>query len=48
MKVLMTEEVDDYLTELVQVLYDESYFGFEDAAIEYIFDLYDDIKTSLP
>jgi hypothetical protein len=36
MKVLMTKEVNDYLIGLIQILYNESYFGFEDAAIEYV------------
>ncbi len=48
MEVLITKEVNDYLVELISTLYEEGYFGFEDSAVKYVFELYDDIKVSLP
>lgn len=47
MKVLLSKEVNDYLVELIKILYEKEYFGFEDSAVEYVFDLYDDIESSL-
>ncbi|NDW10390.1 hemagglutinin [Dysgonomonas sp. 520] len=48
MKVLLTKQVNDYLIDLIQILHNEGYFNFEDPAVEYVFDLYDKIETSLP
>jgi hypothetical protein len=36
-----------YLKELIPVLYDKEYFGFEENAIEYVNDLIDDIVTNI-
>ncbi|MDR2691793.1 MAG: hypothetical protein LBB73_05780 [Dysgonamonadaceae bacterium] len=48
MKILSSPEVLQYLNELVDILYEENYFGFEDSAIEYVEKLKSDIKKTLP
>ena len=48
MKVLFLPEVEDYLYELTEILYDKEYFGFKESAIEYVTDLEYDIRTNLP
>jgi hypothetical protein len=48
MKVLVLPEVRQYLKEVAHMLYQEDYFGFEETAIKYVEDLFDDIKTTLP
>jgi hypothetical protein len=48
MKVLILPEVEEYLEDLGQVLYEKEYFGFEEEAIEYVEDLVYDIKKNLP
>ena len=48
MKVLAKAEVIDYLEELVSILYEKDYFGYEEFAIKYVDDLIDDIKANLP
>lgn len=48
MKVLLTKEVKLYFLELVQLLYEKDYFGFENMAFDYVTDLIHDITTSLP
>ena len=47
-KVIATPEVYDYLDELVTILYQKKYFGFEDFAIDYVDELLDDILATLP
>ena len=48
MKVLFLPEVEDYLYELTEILYQKEYFGFKESAIEYVTDLENEIKTTLP
>ena len=48
MKVLATPKIHDYLDDLVTVLYENGYFGFEDFAIDYVNDLIDFIITRMP
>ena len=48
MKVLFLPEVVNQFLELAQVLYDEGYLGFKDAAIAYSEQLFRDIQTNLP
>ena len=48
MNVLITPEVYNYLDELVTVLYEKGYFGFEEFAINYVDELLDDILANLP
>ena len=47
MRVIAKPEVYGYLEELVNVLYENGYFGFEDDAIEYVKDLVFDIEKNL-
>ena len=48
MKVIALPEVDNYLQNLITILYKKGYFGFEESAQKYVKDLYDDIETNLP
>jgi hypothetical protein len=48
MKVIATPGVYSFLENLVTILYEQGYFGFEENAREYVNRLYDDIITSLP
>ena len=48
MKVLATPQVLEYFESLIPILYEKGYFGFEEAARNYVKDLYDDILTTLP
>jgi hypothetical protein len=48
MKVVILPEVIDGFLELSFVLYEKGYFGFEDAAIQYAVELFEDIKNNLP
>ena len=48
MKVLFLPEVEDYLYELIDILYKKEYFGFKESAVKYVTDLENDIKTNLP
>ena len=47
-KVIATPEVYEYLENLVDILYENDYFGFEDTAVNYVIELIDDIQTTLP
>jgi len=48
MRVLFLPEIEDYLYELTQILYQKEYFGFRESAVKYIIDLENDIRTNLP
>ena len=48
MKVIVIPEVYDFLENLVIVLYEKEYFGFEAAARKYVDELYEDITKNLP
>ena len=48
MKVLFLPEVVNQFLELAQVLYDEGYLSFKDAAIAHPEQLFRDIQTNLP
>lgn len=48
MKVLFLPEVRQYLKELQDVLFEKEYFGFEEAAVQYVRDLIFDIEETLP
>ena len=47
MKILFAPEVDQYLTELIQLLFDKGYFSFYEDADKYVTSLILDIKASL-
>jgi len=48
MAVIAIPEVRQYLESLKKVLFEKEYFGFEESAIKYVNDLFDDIITNLP
>lgn len=48
MKILFLPEVEEYLFELVEILYEKEYFGFEESALNYVIDLEKIIRTDLP
>jgi len=48
MRVIALPEVQKYLKELIHVLYEKEYFGFEETAKKYIEDLFFEITTTLP
>lgn len=48
MSVLFLPEVEDYLFELIEILYRKDYFGYYESAIEYVEDLVADIRKDLP
>jgi len=48
MKVLFLPEIEDTLFELTEILYEKGYFGFQESAVMYVFDLECDIKDTLP
>ena len=48
MKVLFKPEVREYFDFLVDLLYDEEYFVFEENARQYAKELFDDIEKNLP
>ena len=48
MKVIALPEVQQYLENLKEILFENEYFGFEDSAQKYVDDLFDDIITTLP
>ena len=47
-QVKTTPEVLKYFNNLIDILYENDYFGFEEDAIQYVTDLFEDIKTNLP
>lgn len=47
MKVLFSPDVRLYFRELSELLIEEEYFGFEDAAIQYVRELFFDIRDTL-
>ena len=48
MEVIALPEVREYLMELINILYEKEYFGFEENAQKYVEELFFDIKTNLP
>ena len=48
MNVYTTSEVKEFFNNLVTILYEKEYFGFEEAAIRYVDELLDDIIANLP
>jgi len=48
MKVLATNEVNEYWENLITILYEKGYFGSEMFAKRYVDELVYDIKTNLP
>jgi len=48
MRVIVLPKVYDFLENLVIILYEKEYFGFEQAARKYVDELYEDITKTLP
>ncbi|MDL2255302.1 hypothetical protein LJC38_01790 [Parabacteroides sp. OttesenSCG-928-K15] len=48
MKVVFLPEVEEYLFELTEILYQKEYFGFKESAVRYIKELVLDIRDNLP
>ena len=48
MKVLATDEVNEYWENLITILYEKGYFGSEEFAKRYVDELVHDIRTNLP
>ena len=48
MKVIILPNVFEYFENLVTILYEREYFGFEETALDYVTELYDDIIETLP
>lgn len=47
MKIVFLPETLEYFNDLVTILYEKEYFGFEESALNYVDDLINDIKNSL-
>ncbi len=47
MKVIILPEVINYFEDLMDILYQKRYFGFQESADQYVIDLITDIKTHL-
>jgi len=47
-KVLFLPEVENYLYELIEILFRKEYFGFKESAVKYVIDFEKDITTNLP
>jgi hypothetical protein len=47
MSVIVLPEVQDYLDDLVPILYEKGYFGFEESAVHYVHELLEDIRDNL-
>ncbi len=41
------EDVDNYLVELVEILYEKEYFGFKESAINYVQELVYEIRDTI-
>ncbi|MDR0792501.1 MAG: hypothetical protein LBE82_04270 [Chitinophagaceae bacterium] len=48
MKVLATAEVIEYLNNLITILFEKEYFSYEENAIRYVKELFDEIEKDLP
>jgi hypothetical protein len=48
MSVIFSPEVEAYLFELTEILYQKEYFGFKESAVRYVTDLIFEIRDRLP
>lgn len=46
--IILQKDVTDFLENLVQILFDKEYFGFEESAQIYVQKIYDFIESELP
>ena len=47
MKIIFSPEVEEYLFELVKILYEKEYFGFRESAVQYVTELILEIRDGL-
>lgn len=47
MRVLFLPEVEEYLFDLIQILYHKDYWGFYDTSINYVTELVEEIELTL-
>lgn len=47
MKVIYSEQVIEFLSELIEILYGKDYFGFKDSAVKYVEELVNEIDTTI-
>jgi len=47
MKIVFSPKVEDYLFELIEILYDKDYFGFKESAISYVKELIQNIQENI-
>jgi hypothetical protein len=47
MKVVFDSEVEEYLSQLVDILHSQEYFGFKESAYQYVDNLIDDITGNI-
>lgn len=45
--IILHQKVTDYLEELVEILFQQDYFGFEENAQDYVYKIYDFIEFEL-
>jgi len=48
MKILFSADVEDYLFNLIETLYQKNYFSFYENAEQYVFELINDIQQNIP
>jgi hypothetical protein len=48
MRVILLPEVLEYLETLAEILYEDGYLSFEETALRYVIEVYDDIVKTLP
>lgn len=47
MKVTFSPEVEDYLFELIEILYEKAYFSYKENATKYVIQLVENIETTI-
>ncbi len=47
MKVLFLPEIENYLYEMIEILYQKEYFGFKESAVNYVVTLEEDIRKNI-
>ncbi|GAB6010557.1 hypothetical protein [Viscerimonas tarda] len=47
MKVIFDDSIDEYFSEVIDILYKKEYFGFKESAYKYVDDLIDEINLTI-
>jgi len=47
MKIVFSPKVEDYLFELIEILYNKEYFGFKESATSYVKELIQNIQENI-